>query len=121
VLTGHASGDDPAETGLVASLARPGGNLTGFSFLVVELHAKRLELISELVPTAKVVALLVNPHSPQTERVVTSPDMTKRRGKRPDPSMTEGRGRNLGYATCASALPREADQQMGDGLVTELE
>jgi putative tryptophan/tyrosine transport system substrate-binding protein len=64
------SGDDPAETGLVASLARPGGNLTGFSLLVVELHAKRLELISELVPNAKVIALLVNPDSPQTERVV---------------------------------------------------
>jgi putative tryptophan/tyrosine transport system substrate-binding protein len=64
------SGDDPAETGLVASLARPGGNLTGFSLLVVELHAKRLELIFELVPNAKVIALLVNPDSPQTARVV---------------------------------------------------
>ena len=64
------SGDDPAETGLVASLAHPGGNLTGFSLLVVELHAKRLELVSELVPNAKVIALLVNPNSPQTERVV---------------------------------------------------
>jgi putative tryptophan/tyrosine transport system substrate-binding protein len=64
------SGDDPAETGLVASLARPGGNLTGFSLLVVELHAKRLEIICELVPTAKVIALLVNPTSPQTERVM---------------------------------------------------
>jgi putative tryptophan/tyrosine transport system substrate-binding protein len=64
------SGDDPAETGLVASLARPGGNLTGFSLLVVELHAKRLELISELIPNTKVIALLVNPNSPQTERVV---------------------------------------------------
>jgi putative ABC transport system substrate-binding protein len=65
-----SSGDDPAETGLVASLAHPGGNLTGFSLLVVELHAKRLELISELLPNAKVIALLVNPTSPQTERVV---------------------------------------------------
>jgi putative ABC transport system substrate-binding protein len=63
-------GDDPVEIGLVASLAHPGGNLTGFSLLVVELHAKRLELISELVPNAKVIALLVNPNSPQTERVV---------------------------------------------------
>jgi putative ABC transport system substrate-binding protein len=63
------SGDDPAETGLVASLARPGGNLTGVNFLAVELHAKRLELISELVPQARVIALLVNPNSPQTQRV----------------------------------------------------
>jgi putative ABC transport system substrate-binding protein len=63
-------GDDPVEIGLVASLAHPGANLTGFSLLVVELHAKRLELISELVPNAKVIALLVNPDSPQTERVV---------------------------------------------------
>jgi putative tryptophan/tyrosine transport system substrate-binding protein len=63
-------GDDPVEIGLVASFAHPGGNLTGFSLLVVELHAKRLELISELVPNAKVIALLVNPNSPQTERVV---------------------------------------------------
>lgn len=64
------SGDDPVTTELVASLARPGGNLTGVSFFVVELHAKRFELISELVPQAKVVALLVNPLSPQTERVI---------------------------------------------------
>jgi putative ABC transport system substrate-binding protein len=64
------SGDDPVTTGLVTSLARPGGNLTGVSFFVVELHAKRFELISELVPHAKVIALLVNPLSPQTERVV---------------------------------------------------
>src|SRR5438552_4254029 len=64
------SGDDAAETGLVASLARPGGNLTGVNFLAVEMHAKRLELILELVPQARVVALLVNPNSPQTDRVV---------------------------------------------------
>jgi putative ABC transport system substrate-binding protein len=70
------SGDDPVTTGLVTSLARPGGNLTGVSFFVVELHAKRFELIFELVPQAKVVALLVNPLSPQTERVVQAMQQT---------------------------------------------
>jgi putative ABC transport system substrate-binding protein len=67
VFTG---GDDPVGAGLVASLARPGGNLTGVSFLVVELHPKRLEFLSEMVPQARVIALLVNPNSPQTERVM---------------------------------------------------
>jgi putative ABC transport system substrate-binding protein len=51
-------GGDPVRGGLVASLARPGGNLTGFSILVPELMPKRLELISELVPQARVIALL---------------------------------------------------------------
>jgi len=53
------SGADPVASGLVASLARPGGNLTGVSFLTVELDAKRLELLSQLVPRAKSIALLV--------------------------------------------------------------
>jgi putative tryptophan/tyrosine transport system substrate-binding protein len=73
------SGDNPAETGLVDSLARPGGNLTGVNFLAVELHAKRLELISELVPQARMIALLVNPNSPQTERVVLAMQEAARR------------------------------------------
>src|SRR5262249_26494080 len=60
---------DPVETGLVASYARPGGNLTGVSILVVELNAKRLELLSELVPRAGTIALLVNPNNLKTERV----------------------------------------------------
>jgi len=63
-------GGDPVTAGLVASLARPGGNLTGVSFVAVELTPKRLELLSELVPPqTRVMALLVNPNSPTTERM----------------------------------------------------
>jgi putative ABC transport system substrate-binding protein len=61
---------DPIGAGLVASLARPGGNVTGFSVQVSELHAKRLELVSELVPQAGVIALLVNIASERTIRDV---------------------------------------------------
>ena len=65
-----SSGDDPVATGLVASLARPGGNVTGISFLNVELHPKRLELLAEMAPQARVIALLVNPTNSNAERVV---------------------------------------------------
>jgi putative ABC transport system substrate-binding protein len=59
--------DDPVRLGLVTNLARPGGNLTGINFLTVELTAKRLGLLRELVPAATRVAVLVNPTSPDAE------------------------------------------------------
>jgi putative ABC transport system substrate-binding protein len=64
-------GGDPVEGGLVASLARPGGNLTGFTLLVIELNPKRLELLTELVPQARVIALLVNPNSADAAARIT--------------------------------------------------
>jgi putative ABC transport system substrate-binding protein len=57
-------GADPVGEGLVASVARPGGNLTGVSLLSTDLMSKRLELLDELVPQAKVMVLLINPTSP---------------------------------------------------------
>jgi putative ABC transport system substrate-binding protein len=64
-----AGGADPVGGGLVVSLARPGSNLTGFSVLKGELNPKRLELLSELLPEAGVIALLVNPNNPNAERI----------------------------------------------------
>jgi putative tryptophan/tyrosine transport system substrate-binding protein len=58
------TGGDPVALGLVASLNRPGGNLTGVTTLTVELGPKQLEMLRELVPTASIIALLVNPTNP---------------------------------------------------------
>jgi putative tryptophan/tyrosine transport system substrate-binding protein len=62
---------DPVGMGLVASLARPGGNLTGFANITTELMPKRLELLSELVPQARVIALLVNPNNAYTGPMIS--------------------------------------------------
>jgi putative ABC transport system substrate-binding protein len=61
---------DPVGVGLVASLARPGGNLTGFSNISTELTPKRFELLSDLVPQVRVIALLVNFVGPVTESMI---------------------------------------------------
>jgi putative ABC transport system substrate-binding protein len=58
-------GSDPVEFGLVASLSRPGGNVTGVSMLAYVLDAKRLEIMNEIVPNASSIGILLNPSSPQ--------------------------------------------------------
>ena len=72
-------GSDPVKLGLVASLNRPGGNLTGYAYLNVEIAPKRLELLHEFLPTARSIALLVNPANPteaaaQTEELQSAAD-----------------------------------------------
>jgi putative ABC transport system substrate-binding protein len=65
------TGGDPVEVGLVASLNRPGGNVTGISFMSVELAAKQLGLLRELRPGAARIAVLVDPKFPTTERLLS--------------------------------------------------
>jgi putative ABC transport system substrate-binding protein len=64
------AGGEPVQEGLVAGLARPGGNLTGVTALAIELWGKRVELISELAPEARVIAHLVDPKFPSAERAI---------------------------------------------------
>jgi putative tryptophan/tyrosine transport system substrate-binding protein len=66
------TGGDPVQLGLVTSLSRPGGNLTGVVTLAVELAAKRLQLLHELVPAANNIALLVNPTDSNVETTLKS-------------------------------------------------
>jgi len=78
------TGTDPVESGLVTSLARPGGNLTGVSLITTELMPKRLELVSELVPQAGVIALLANPNNPHAEYMIRDVEEAAHvKGRRP--------------------------------------
>jgi putative ABC transport system substrate-binding protein len=72
------SGSDPVELGLVASFARPGGNLTGVAMMVAELAPKRFELLSQMLPQARVIGLLVNPNNVQTDGVIKGVQETAR-------------------------------------------
>jgi putative ABC transport system substrate-binding protein len=71
-------GDDPVKIGLVTSLARPGGNLTGINFFSSELGAKRMELLREMVPAAARVAVLGDPTFPLTESLVRDTETAAR-------------------------------------------
>jgi putative tryptophan/tyrosine transport system substrate-binding protein len=62
-----ANGDDPIRSGLVPSLSRPGGNVTGVTFFTIELGPKRLEMLRELVPGAQKIGVLINPKSANAE------------------------------------------------------
>jgi putative tryptophan/tyrosine transport system substrate-binding protein len=63
------TGSDPVKQGLVASLNSPGGNMTGVNFFSVEVVAKRMQLLRELVPEAKRIAVLVNPTDPENAEI----------------------------------------------------
>jgi putative ABC transport system substrate-binding protein len=77
------TGIDPVAAGIVASLARPGGNVTGYTMLVPQLMEKRLELLSELVPQVKTIALLVNPKNPNSGPLVRElPEVARSKGLR---------------------------------------
>ena len=71
IVFGAAS--DPVKEGLVTSLNRPGGNATGINFFTVELVAKRMQMLRELVPTAQRIAVLINPTDPEVYQ--TLPDI----------------------------------------------
>jgi ABC-type uncharacterized transport system substrate-binding protein len=73
-----AVGEDPVRIGLVENLARPGGNLTGINYFNSELVAKRLELLREMVPAAKRMAVLVNPTGPTAETTLRDVDPAAR-------------------------------------------
>src|SRR6202022_3097157 len=61
------SGSDPVKAGLIVSFNRPGGNVTGASFVATELETKRLQILHEVVPTAAVIGILINPTNPAAE------------------------------------------------------
>jgi putative ABC transport system substrate-binding protein len=91
------SGSDPVRLGLVASLSRPGGNITGISFFIADVVTKQLGLLRELVSRTTTVALLLNPKSPEAQR------------QRPD-AMQAARSLGLELRIYHAATPAEIDQ-----------
>ena len=71
-------GGDPVKAGFVASLGRPGGNLTGVNMFSVEMQAKRLGILHQLIPPTMVIANLVDPNFPPTEAAVAEVETAAR-------------------------------------------
>jgi putative ABC transport system substrate-binding protein len=94
-------GNDAVEAGLVTSLARPGGNATGMSILFTHLTPKLLELISELVPQAKSIALLVNPNGPITKSMIQETEEAARTKGLQLPVLKAGTDREIDAAFAA--------------------
>ena len=85
------AGFDPVRTGLVASLSRPEGNVTGVVFTVTDLTAKRLGLLHELVPKAAVIAVLVDPNQPEAELEVREAEAAGRSHRAANPDRESGK------------------------------
>ncbi len=98
------SGGDPVRMGLVASINRPGGNVTGVSLFTTTLAAKRLALLHELVPTATVIAMLVNPTNPNAE---------------PDTKEVETAARTMGLQLIVLRASNESDLDKVFGTMSQ--
>jgi len=93
-----ANGGDPVKLGLVATLSRPGANITGITFLNSDLAAKRLELLREVVPDVTLVALLTNPNNPNFE---------------PDTKNIEAAAQAIGKQLLVLKVSSESDIEVG--------
>ena len=106
---------DPVATGLVASLNRPGGNATGVTVMASELGPKRLELLHELLPTAKKIALLVNPKVPRIlQDDVQGAQTAARRLGLEIIAVNGGSEDEIGRAFATAAQQRASALQVGD-------
>jgi putative ABC transport system substrate-binding protein len=101
-----ASGVDPVASGVVASLNRPGGNVTGVSLISLELAAKRLELLRELMPQVRVIALLINPNNPSTGTELTDAEAAARTLGLQIRKVTASNERDLDAAFATMQAPR---------------